>query len=132
MSDLTGELLAAVVAATPELKATALKVLRGELPHTCGRPVTGPLLLRMGEGAKFLGVSRATLWRICAAGRIKKVELFVGAYRVRRSDLEDLAAGRLHKNDSELMAAKPGVEALCATMPRRSACGRSEVAPKQA
>ena len=94
MSDLTGDLLAAVVAATPERKELALKALRGELAQTGLRPVTGPLLMGVGAGAKFLGVSRATLWRACLAGRIQKVELFPGSYRVRREDLEALAAGK--------------------------------------
>ena len=37
MSDLTGDFLAALVAAPPERKETALKVLRGEVsePATC-------------------------------------------------------------------------------------------------
>jgi len=92
MSDLTGDLLTAVVAATPERKDAALKVLRGELP--AARPTTGPLLLGVGAGAKFLGVSRATLWRALRAGKLQKVELFPGSFRVRREDLEALAAGR--------------------------------------
>lgn len=94
MSDLTADLLAAVVAATPERKASALKVLRGEVLESGSRPVTGPLLMGIGAGAKFLGVSRATLWRACLAGRIQKVELFPGSYRVRREDLEALALRR--------------------------------------
>ena len=92
MGDLTGELLAAVVAATPERKEAALKVLRGEADGA--RVVTGPLLLGVGAGAKFLGVSRATLWRAICAGRIQKVELFPGSFRVRREDLEVMALRR--------------------------------------
>ncbi len=95
MSDLTGELLAAVVAATPDQKEAALKALRGAPgPERGAAPVTGPLLMGMSEGAKFLGVSRATLWRVLRAGRIRKVELFPGSFRVRREDLEALAAGQ--------------------------------------
>jgi hypothetical protein len=95
MSDLTADLLAAVVAASPDRKELALRVLRGELPQSPGKVLSGPLLMAMGAGAKFLGVSRATLWRACLAGRIQKVELFPGSYRVRREDLEALAAGRM-------------------------------------
>jgi len=47
----------------------------------------------MLAGAKLLGVSRATLWRMMKAGTISKVELFPGSYRLRREDLEALAAG---------------------------------------
>lgn len=92
-SDLTGELLAAVVAASPERKEAALRVLRGAVQEPAVRPATGPLLLGMGAGAKLLGVSRATLWRVIQAGIIPKIELFPGSYRVRREDLEALASG---------------------------------------
>ena len=54
----------------------------------------GPLLMGMGDAAAFLGVSRPTLWRMIQAGKVEKVELFPGSHRVRREDLEDLAAGR--------------------------------------
>lgn len=54
----------------------------------------GPLLLGMSQAARFLGVSRGTLWRVCRAGRLQKVELLPGAYRLRRTDLEALAAGK--------------------------------------
>ncbi len=55
---------------------------------------TGPILLGMGAAAKFLGVSRATLWRLIQAGRLQKVELLPGSFRVRRADLEAIAAGK--------------------------------------
>ena len=52
---------------------------------------TGPLLFGMDAGAKFLGVSRSTLWRIVKSGRITPVEFRPGSYKVRRCDLEQLA-----------------------------------------
>jgi hypothetical protein len=110
MSDLTADLLAAVVAATPDQKESALKFLRGELPQSSGRPATGPLLMGMGAGAKFLGVSRATLWRACLAGRIQKVELFRGSYRVRREDLEALAAGKMGVSEYKSKRGRPRKE----------------------
>jgi len=95
MSDLNGELLAAVVAADDRRKRDALRVLKGEAGLSGpGRRIEGPLLMGFGAGAKFLGVSRATLWRACQAGRLKKVELYPGSYRVRREDLIALAEGR--------------------------------------
>ena len=57
-------------------------------------PLRPPLLLGMGEAAKYLGVSRPTLWRMIQAGTLEKVELFPGSHRVRRLDLEDLAMRR--------------------------------------
>ena len=54
----------------------------------------GPLLLGMSASAKFLGVSRATLWRMIKAGLLQKVEVLPGSFRLRRADLEAVAAGR--------------------------------------
>ncbi len=88
------EIMQASLGAPDDRKVTALKMLRGEVTESSARTSTGPLLLGMGASAKFLGVSRATLWRILQAGTIQKVELFRGSYRIRREDLEDLAAGK--------------------------------------
>jgi predicted DNA-binding transcriptional regulator AlpA len=57
-------------------------------------PTQGPLLLGMSASAKFLGVSRATLWRMIKAGLLQKVEVLPGSFRLRRADLEAIAAGR--------------------------------------
>jgi len=84
----------AALGAADDRKQRALKVLRGEPLAPAARTVTGPLLMGIKTGAKFLGVSRATLWRAVCAGRIQKVELFPGSYRVRREDLEALASAR--------------------------------------
>lgn len=78
--------------ATPEQQAAIDRILEGRLaaePSTA----TGPLLLGMGDGAKLLGVSRATFWRIIKAGRLAKVEVLPGSFRVRRADVELLAQG---------------------------------------
>ena len=88
------EVMQAALAAGDERKQVALKVLRGEPLASAARSTTGPLLLGVGAGAKFLGVSRATLWRAVRAGKLQKVELFPGSFRVRREDLEALASGR--------------------------------------
>ena len=91
------EVMQAALVAADERKRDALRVLRGETSATADKTATGPLLFGMSAGARFVGVSRATLWRVVAAGKIKKVELFPGSYRVRREDLEALAAGKLGK-----------------------------------
>lgn len=49
-----------------------------------------PLLLKLGDGAKLLGVSRATLWRMIKSGKIVPVEILPGTHRVSRADLEAL------------------------------------------
>jgi predicted DNA-binding transcriptional regulator AlpA len=54
----------------------------------------GPLLMGMSASAKFLGVSRATLWRMIKAGLLQKVEVLPGSFRLRRADLEAIAAGQ--------------------------------------
>ncbi len=81
------QLMQAALSAPEERRAAALRVLRGEVEPT-RRPMTGPLLLGMGAAAKYLGVSRPTLWRMIQAGRLEKVELFRGSHRIRREDLE--------------------------------------------
>jgi excisionase family DNA binding protein len=52
------------------------------------------LLYGMTAAATFLGVSRATLWRILQSGRLKKLEIMPGSFRVRRADLEAFAGGK--------------------------------------
>ena len=94
----TEEIIQVALVAPIERKRNALRLLKGEA-ELAGigeeRPaIQGPLLMGIGAGAKFLGVSRATLWRACVAGRLAKVELFPGSYRVRRDDLVALAEGR--------------------------------------
>lgn len=63
--------------------------IRDPLPST-----QGPLLMGMSASAKFLGVSRATLWRMIKAGLLGKVEVLPGSFRLRRADLEAVAAGQ--------------------------------------
>ena len=84
------QLMQAVLAAPEERKAAALRVLKGEVTEPAA-VATGPLFLGMSAGAKLLGVSRATFWRIVSAGRIERVELYPSSYRVRRADVERLA-----------------------------------------
>ena len=86
------ELLAALLAAPEERRQAARLVLEGK--EVIPAPPTGPLLLNMSNAAKFLGVSRATLWRTIRLRNIQKVELFPGSYRVRRADLEALVSTR--------------------------------------
>jgi excisionase family DNA binding protein len=80
--------------APPEIQAEIDRILDGGVPLKRDAAVTGPLLLGMTAAAKFLGVSRPTLWRMCKAGHLKKVELFPGCYRLRRADLENIANNR--------------------------------------
>ncbi len=88
------DLIRAVFTATDEAKTRALAVLEGR-DGSPSRPLdNGPLLLSMGEAAALLHVSRATLWRTIKSGRISKVELYPGAFRLRRSDILSLVAGK--------------------------------------
>lgn len=84
------EFLRALLVANNEHRRMALSVLRGEQDFEI-KQRSGPLLLGVGQAAKFLGVSRATLWRAVVAGRLDKVELYPGSYRIRREDVERLA-----------------------------------------
>ena len=84
------EIIKKVLNASPDTLEKVEEVLAGHGNHL--PPVTtGPLLMGIAEGAKYLGVSRTTLWRMIQNGRIKKVEIRKGSFRVRRSDLEAIA-----------------------------------------
>lgn len=76
----------------PQDKLKAIDSILEDRPKP--EPGTGPLLLSMSESARYLGISRASLWRACKAGRLVKIELFPGSYRLQRADVEALAAGR--------------------------------------
>ena len=90
MTDLTGELLAAMVTAPQDRKESALRTLRGEVSAT-QPPPTGPLLLQIGAAAKLLGVSRSTMYRLMLSGTVEPVEIRRGTFRIRRADVEALA-----------------------------------------
>ncbi len=77
--------------APPNVQAEIDRVLEGKPPTSQPDVPTAPLLLGMSAAAKFLGVSRATLWRICRAGRLKKVEILPGSFRLNRADIIALA-----------------------------------------
>jgi excisionase family DNA binding protein len=92
------DLIRAVFTATDEAKTRALAILEGR-DGSPSRPLdNGPLLLSMGEAAALLHVSRATLWRTIKAGRLPKVELYPGAFRLRRSDILAIVNGKAVRN----------------------------------
>lgn len=86
------DMVAAWIPAPEDRRAEALRVLRGEVAATPSPRSEGPLLLGMGQAAKYLGVSRPTLWRILQLGRLEKVEMLPGSYRMRRADLDAYVA----------------------------------------
>lgn len=58
------------------------------------KATSGPLLMGMTASAKLLGVSRATLWRMTKkGGLLQRIEVLPGSFRLRRADLEAIAAG---------------------------------------
>lgn len=77
--------------ATPEQQSAIDRILDGRTEVET-KPRTGPLLLGMGAAAKFLGVSRGTLYRMIQAGRLARVEILPDSFRVRREDVEAIAA----------------------------------------
>jgi len=78
--------------ATPDQQSAIDRILEGKVEAPAPVP-TGPLLLMMGDAAKLLGVSRATVWRLVKAGKLDRVELLPGTFRVRRADIEGIARG---------------------------------------
>lgn len=87
----TNERLMKFLQATPEQQSAIDRILDGLVD---AQRRDGPLLLGMGAGAKKLGVSRATLWRMIQAHRISKVEVLPGSFRVRAADIEAVADGK--------------------------------------
>ena len=51
---------------------------------------TDPQLMRIREAADALGVSRSTLYRMFAEGRLQRVTLIPGGPRVRASEVREL------------------------------------------
>jgi excisionase family DNA binding protein len=95
------DLIRAVFTATDEAKTKALAILEGREPPALSNvegSASGPLLLSMGEAAALLHVSRATLWRTIKSGRLPKVELYPGAFRLRRSDILAIVNGKAVRN----------------------------------
>ena len=88
------DLIRAVFTADDKAKERALSVLLGRESSPSEPQDNTPLLLTMGEGAQLLNVSRATLWRTIKSGRLQKVELYPGAFRLRRADVIALANGK--------------------------------------
>ena len=86
----TEERLKRLFNASPEQLAVVDKILEGKFQTTTVETV-GPLLMGMKAAAKFLGVSRTTLWRMVIDGRLKRVEVLPGSFRLRRADLEAIA-----------------------------------------
>ena len=90
---ISNERLVRFLNASPEQQAMVDRILEGKV-EPAPVPPSGPLLVGMGAGARLLGVSRATLWRMIRAGRLDKVEVLPGSFRVRRADLEQVASGK--------------------------------------
>jgi excisionase family DNA binding protein len=80
------ERLLRILQATPDEQARIDRILEGKDANQ-DHPMSGPLLMGMTDSAKLLGISRATLWRMIQAGRLQKIEILPGSFRIRRSDL---------------------------------------------
>ena len=82
------ELLQAILGADRRKRTVALKVLKGDVPLS-GDP-DQPLMMKAGPAARFLGVSKATFWRLVYTGRLTSVRITNKATFFRRRDLEAL------------------------------------------
>ncbi len=115
------QLIQAVFTATTENKSRAFDILQGKAdPSSDLRPPSsddGPLLMSMGESAKFLNVSRGTLWRMVRDGRLTKVEIYHNAFRLRRSDILALVNDRPSRGADIPVCVSPGSKphAPCST-----------------
>ncbi|HOF71960.1 MAG TPA: helix-turn-helix domain-containing protein [Verrucomicrobiota bacterium] len=88
----SNERLMRFLSATPEQQEAIDRILAGK-PEAAPEPPRGPLLMRVKDAAILLGVHRTTMWRLVKAGRLETVEL-LGSLRVRRADVEGIAAGK--------------------------------------
>lgn len=84
------ERLKRLFAASPEQISAIDDILEGKNQENTSQTV-GPLLMGMTASAKFLGVSRTTLWRMINDGKLQKIEILPGSFRLRRADLEAVA-----------------------------------------
>ena len=103
MADVTSDLLAAVLAATPDRKAAALRVLRGDDSVGGGekRNALPERFVTQRELVKMLGVSAISLWRWKVPGhelggrrrfRMSEVEAYLAGddFKRRAADLKDM------------------------------------------
>jgi excisionase family DNA binding protein len=90
----TEERVVKLLQAPANVQAAIDDILEGKVAKPTEAKPSAPLLMGMGAAAKFLGVGRTTLWRMTRAGRLKKVEVLEGSFRIRRADLEAIAARR--------------------------------------
>lgn len=88
----SNERLLRFLQATPEQQAAIDRILEGRMEPAREAP-KGPLLMMIKDAAALLGVHRATIWRLVKAGRLEAVEL-LGSVRIRRADVEAIAAGK--------------------------------------
>ena len=95
MNDTTNDILAALVAATPERKAAALRALRGEFEFAEKVPDT-EAYLTLREVGRRLGISACSLWRYGVPGH----ELG-GRRRFRMSEVEAYLASDEFKRRAE-------------------------------
>lgn len=87
----SSEFLSAAMMADARRRNAALRILKGEVPLSTDPDQ--PILLKSGPGAKLLGVSKATFWRLVQQGRLKPVQITNKATFFRRRDIEALAGG---------------------------------------
>ena len=83
--------LVKILSATGDQLIAIDRILSGAAERA-PEPARGPLLLMVKDAAALLGVHRATIWRLMKAGRLEPVAL-LGSFRVRRADVEAIAAG---------------------------------------
>jgi len=83
-----GTTIERLLQATPEQQRRIDDILAG---HTEPQVHTGPLLMKFTEAAKYAGISRSTLWRLCTAGHIPQIEIRPGSFRVKTSDIQRFA-----------------------------------------
>jgi excisionase family DNA binding protein len=90
-SQISVEFLTALASAPGERRAAALRILTGDAALAAADD--RPLLMTIVEAARRLNVSATTVRRAIKSGRLTKIEIYPGAFRLRRTDVEAIAFG---------------------------------------
>ena len=83
----------------------ALQDRQNETDHT---PLSGPLLIRAGQAAKLLGLSRTTLWRMTKENTLKKITIRQGSGRYRVQDIMELAREGTNRESGDISGNQGG------------------------
>ena len=87
------ERLIKLLQAPPQVQAEIDRILAGGISAATELD-NKPALLTLRACAKYLSCSRASIYRLIAAGKLRRTYLLAGSPRIFREDLEAIASGK--------------------------------------